>query len=282
MITECIDSIGNFLDVNPYEVELIIVDNSLAKNAEEMKNLAENHPLNQLLEIKYIYNSENLGYGQGNNIGIKVSTCDIICIMNPDIRFGEPILRDVFKKFKNTNLALLGYKQVGGFNYSFYMKPECRNSFTDFITKFINKIDIFFPKCFYLSGAFFFVDKHKFQEVGNFDEKIFLYFEEPDIANRLQAAGYQVQYDKSKIYHHLVGDRVAWSQKQFNRVMESLIYYLDKFKISKKKYFNVLKREVRIKLFIAGILNDKVRSEKFAEELKIIKRFNHDEESFGA
>ncbi len=202
--------------------------------------------------------------------------------MNPDVRFGEPTLRDVFEKFKNTNLALLGYKQLGGFNYSFYMKPECRNSFFGFITKFMNKIDIFYPKYCFLSGAFFFVDKHKFQEVGNFDEKIFMYCEEPDIANRLQTAGYQIQYDNSKIYHHLVCDRVELSETTFNRQMESLIYYLDKFKISKKKSISVLKGEVRIKLVIARIMNNQAKSDKFVEELKMIERFNHDEELFSA
>ena len=266
-INDCLSSIGDFIDINSSELEVIIVDNSSGSDASEIESLVGNHPLKEKVEVRYLNNISNLGYGQGNNFGIKASSGDIICIMNPDVRFTNYLLNDVLVKFRDAKLALLAYKQLGGFNYSFYMKPECRNKYFGFITKAINKLDVLFPKCFYLSGAFFFVDKLKFEEVGLFDENIFMYFEEPDIANRLQKRGYKIKYDKSKSYDHLVGERLGWSEITFMREMDSLRYYLKKYGLDEKKYLKKMLSEVEIKLKIAKFLKDKERTHSFENEI---------------
>ena len=275
-MVECINSVGEFLDIDAQSVEIIIVDNSNEINAEEIKQIIEKHPLNKQLSIKYHHNKSNLGYGHGNNIGISKSSGDIIAVMNPDVRFGSKILKDVQRKFKNEKLGLLAYKQMGGFNHSFYIKPEFRNVFYGFFEKFFNKVDVFFPKCFYLSGAFFFLDKQKFEEVGNFDENIFMYYEEPDIANRLQKKGYEIQYDKTKKYHHLVGNRTGFSEIAFEREIRSLVFYLDKFKINKKKYFKTHLTSLKIKIALAKILKDKTREESFKKEIEWLKNLQKD------
>lgn len=266
-IDGCLTSIGDYLEISAAQLEVIIVDNSSGQNAAEIKKITEAYLLGENVRVEYIHNTSNLGYGQGNNVGIKASTGEIIGIMNPDIRFTFFLLKDVLKKFENPQLGLLGYKQLGGFNYSFYMKPECRNKFFGFITKAINKLDMFFPKCFYLSGALFFVDKKKFEEAGYFDENIFMYYEEPDIANRLQKLGYKIKYDNTKSYDHLVGERVGWSEVTFNREMDSLLYYLKKYRINTKTYLKTMLSEVKIKLKIAKILKDKERINSFQNEI---------------
>jgi GT2 family glycosyltransferase len=179
LISDCLQSILDYADISLDEIEIIVVDNSSGENAEELKSRVENHSVAKKIKTKYIHNVANLGYGQGNNIGIFNSTGDIVCIMNPDVRFTEPLFKDVLLKFEDSNLALLGYKQTGGFDYSFYMKPELKSAFSGWKMKLLNKRDSFNPKKHYLSGAFFFIDKNKFSQIGMFDEKIFMYFEEP-------------------------------------------------------------------------------------------------------
>ena len=271
LISDCLQSILDYADISLDEIEIIVVDNSSGENAEELKSMVDNHSVAKKIKTKYIHNVANLGYGQGNNIGIFNSTGDIVCIMNPDVRFGSSILQDVLLKFENNKkLAILGYKQLGGFNYSFYPKPEYRTMFSDFWAKFYNKIDVFNSKKHYLSGAFFFIDKKKFKEVGNFDENIFMYYEEPDIANRLQQKGYTIIYDKSKIYYHLVGNRLEWSEVSFTREKNSLVYYLDKFKFNKRTHFRKLIREIKIKKIIINLLGDNIRKHKFEQEIKVL------------
>ncbi|MBD8018757.1 glycosyltransferase [Kaistella pullorum] len=267
------DSICQFLDIDKESLEVIVVDNSPEPEAAETRTITENHPLAGIVSLKYIRNTKNLGYGQGNNVGIEASRGDLICIMNPDVCFREPLLKDVLKHFQDNKLGLLGFKQLGGMNYSFYIKPEYRNSIYGFTTKILNRLDLFFPKYCYLSGAFFFVDKSKFKEVGMFDENIFMYFEEPDIANRLQNGGYKIRFNSGKSYLHLVEDRVSWQGTSFHREMESLIYYREKYKINTHKYYNMMKNEVKIKSLVASLLGDKVRSHKFVQERQMIEDF---------
>ena len=270
-ITNCFISIIEFLDIAAEELEVLVIDNSTGCEAKEMKKLVEGHDLYKIISVQYIHNSANLGYGQGNNVGIKHAKGDIICIMNPDVRFGSKILKDIADKFRNENLALQSYRQIGGFNYSFYIKPEFRNKFTGVLTKMANKIDIFNSKYFYLSGAFFFVKKEIFIEIGLFDENIFMYYEEPDIAKRIEEKNYEICYDNSKFYYHLVGDRKEWSEKSFNCEINSLKYYLNKFNFNIKKIVNSYIKEYRVKIIVAKILNDYVRVSKFKKEEEQIK-----------
>lgn len=272
LIDECLHSIQKFSDVPKESLEVLVVDNSQGERAASLKRQITNHPINDFIETKYIHNSENFGYGQGNNIGIKSSSGDIICIMNPDVRFTEPLFKDVLLKFEDSNLALLGYKQTGGFDYSFYMKPELKSAFSGWKMKLLNKGDSFNPKKHYLSGAFFFIDKNKFSQIGMFDEKIFMYFEEPDIAKRIDEKKYTILYEKSKKYIHLVGDRTAWSERAFTSEMNSLKYYLTKYNFDTANIINKYLEEYKFKVLAAKFLNDKNRLIKFQNEIKQIEK----------
>lgn len=270
-IEDCLTSIERFLDVAPSEVEVIIVDNSSGNDASEMKTISGNHHLNKVLNVRYIQNFANLGYGQGNNVGIRAALGEILCIMNPDVRFLEPLLFDVLSEFENKDIAMLSYKEKGGSGNSYYMKPEFKSFISGWELKLRNKFDQFNPKKHYLSGSFLFLDKSKFDKIGLFDENIFLYYEEPDIMRRLQMNGGKIKYKKEKKYLHLVGDRTVFSENAFTNEIKALKYYLKKFKFNEDKIIRNYLQEYKIKTFAAIVLNDKIRLEKFKKEIKIIK-----------
>lgn len=270
LIVDAIESIYRFSDIPETSFEIILVDNSnYEMNAILTKLINEVFPNKQ---IKIIHNPQNTGYGAGNNIGINAAKGELICIMNPDVRFLEPLMNDVQNKFSSDkNLGLLGYKQTGGFNYSFYMKPEFRNMVSGFQMKLLNKVESFSAEKHYLSGAFFFIDKVKFQNIGLFDEKIFLYFEEPDVSNRMRKKKYHIHYEKSKKYLHVVGNRVVYSDFGFKNEMKSLHYYLKKYDVNTASFLRKFIKEYSIKLKIAKALSDKARVDKFEKELDVIK-----------
>ncbi len=269
LIRDAIQSIYDFSDINPSDFEVIIVDNS--NNEMHQILLKEISDLKSLYNIIIIHNIKNGGYGQGNNIGIKAAKGKIISIMNPDVRLIEPLAKDVLHKFNSMHLGVLGYNQMGGGDYSFYIKPECRGFLSGWKMKLLNKINLFSETKHYLSGAFFFADKQKFEEIGFFDENIFLYFEEPDISNRMIKAGYSINYDQSKKYVHLVGDRISYSDFGFRNEMKSLSYYLKKYNIDEAKFLKTFLKEYSIKLKVAKLLSNKERVQKFIEEIKVIK-----------
>ena len=272
LIINCISSIFKYNDVSDNEVEVVVVDNSDMAVGNETSRLIKDEFGDR---VKFIKSDKNGGYGNGNNLGIKNSTGDIICIMNPDVLLCEPVFSHARSMFcKNKNLGMLGYKQLGGYSLSFYIKPEYQwLLLSSFFVKIYNKINYFNSKFMYLSGAFFFTDKKKIVEIGCFDENIFMYFEEPDLTNRFGCKNFDIIYNKTKKYIHLVELKKNISFEQFFFWIKSRIYYLDKYKYNKKYDMTMLKIEFFVKMIISSILLNKQKKDMFFKKSKYLARF---------
>ena len=247
LIEDCIDSILQYNDLGENNVEIIISDNSDDSNATELELLLTKKYGDQ---VNYYHNKSNLGYGNGNNHGIARSESNIVAVMNPDVRLCESLFKDGLKSFsENKKLAFLGYKQLGGANLSFFFHPEYYFSFLNTpLIRFCNVFNIFTARFHYLSGAFFLVDKKKFEQIGLFDENIFLFFEEPDIVKRFIKLGYDVSYNPKFSYQHLVENR-DFSAKSYLNWLNSLNYYCRKHQFNIYSYIKRLRLEYQVKIF---------------------------------
>lgn len=266
LIEECIDSILLYNDLGQTNLEIVISDNSDDFNATELELFLNNKYGNQ---VNYFHNKSNLGYGYGNNLGIARCKSNFVAVMNPDVRLCEPLFKDGLKSFsENEKLAFLGYKQMGGVNLSFFFHPEYYFSFLNaLLIRFCNAFNLFNPRFHYLSGAFFLIDKKKFEHIGLFDEKIFLFFEEPDIIKRCLKSGYDVKYNPEFCYQHLVENR-GFSQKSYLIWLDALKYYCQKHHYNIHIYLKKLRLEYQIKIFYGLIL----KKRSLVEHNKYLKR----------
>lgn len=203
-IFDCVDSIQRQADIPLKDIELIIVDNC----SRESEPMFER--LRQLWgeDIVLIENTQNGGYGQGNNVGIRKATAPVILIMNPDVRLIEPVFRYCLEQFTlHKSLVLYGFTQ---------RQPDGRigraTSWLSTIHPYIaeplrfvtGKLNLFFPKYMYVTGACFFLRRATFEQVGLFDEHIFMYGEEEDIHDRLLTTeGATIGYARHLSYLHL-------------------------------------------------------------------------------
>jgi GT2 family glycosyltransferase len=274
LIEDCINSIIKHNDLGQDCVEIIIVDNSDSEASKKLFSYVKKLFGSRIILIK---NEENLGYGQGNNVGIEKSKGKIICVMNPDIRLTQPLFATVENEFNSDKkLCLLGFKQRGGVDLSYYLKPQYSLPFlSSFLVKFCNKLNLFFPRYFFLSGAFMFLNKQKFEEVGKFDEKIFMFFEEADIAQRIDEKGYYIKFIKHFQYLHLVGDRNSWSPLSFRIWLTSLNYFLEKNKINKGSFYINRKLESKISLVLARAMNNRSKAVRIKNELEMISKYEN-------
>ena len=213
-IFDCLDSLFNNNDIGD-ELEVIIVDN-MSKSYNETKN--------NLLEIygstiTMLQNNCNGGYGQGNNIGIRKATAPIVMIMNPDVRLVQPVFKRAVEVFKNSSVVQYGMQQLdinGNRAYSFAVSSTIHPLIGLPITSICNKIRFFVPRIMYLSGACFFIRKSSFEEIGLFDERLFMYREEDDIHYRLmKRKKNQIVYDKNVGYKHLHGLYSKFDENDF-------------------------------------------------------------------
>ena len=272
IIEKCLHNLFYYNDIG-LDLEVIIIDNSSADVSSKMFQLLEEKYCGQL---KLIKNHKNGGYGQGNNVGIKNASGDILAIMNPDIILTENVFKNALNHFNShSNLGLLGYKQLGGHNLSFYFKLEHYIPFiSSFLTKLLNKNNFFLESYMFLSGAFLFVKKQDFKKIGMFDENIFLYGEESDITHRLLDLKLNLKYDGTKSYLHEIDQRVDMTENNYKIFIESALYYLKKFDYDRSFFLKKLKFELIIKKFIFAILNRNKKIDTINDHIKILDQFN--------
>lgn len=271
-IYDCISSIKQWSDIPLDELELIIVDNN-SRNTDYM--------FEQLLslygsDIVLIKNTRNGGYGQGNNMGIRKATAPVVLIMNPDVRLIEPVFKTALDAFEeNKALSIYGMKQmlsaIEQSNNSFSCAYTVNGYLQTFLTSFGNHYDKYFPKFMHFSGSCFFVRKEMFEQIGLFDETIFMYGEEEDIHYRMRKKGFtQMLYNPKLHYLHLTKERepnLAYETKILDVAIEQ----------SKKKGYNVrntIKNRLRNNTIL--LLREKMLvflGKKDKRQLNLLKEF---------
>ncbi len=194
--------------------EIIVIDNNSEDGLGSI--LAWQNP-----EVKFIQNDKNLGMGAGNNIGIRKAQGKYVVIMNPDtIAFQDTFVGLYEYMESRKDVGIVGPKQL---NPDKTVQNSCyrwHGLFTPLYRRtplgkfnFAKKdLDRFLMKDFdhdrerevdWLLGSFFFCRASVLEEVGFFDERFFMYFEDTDLCRRFSHGGHKVVYNpKVKIIHN--------------------------------------------------------------------------------
>lgn len=181
------------------ELRILVVDNS--NNPDEVEKLKSRIPEDQLL-----FSPENLGYAGGNNLGILTMLdhpdIDLIALLNPDIRLRNnifPALRALFSKdpllgVAGPRLCIRGsentiYSDGGILEKNRFLKPAHIHNDTS-----VHEVEIPSKKNIdYVNGSFIMMRADAIRDVGLFDEKFFLYFEEVDWCKRAREKGWSLK-----------------------------------------------------------------------------------------
>jgi len=225
-LKECISSLLNQTYQN---YEIILVDN--ASTDDSVKFVEK-----EFSSIKIIKNTKNLGFAQGNNIGIKNSKGDLIALFNPDAvadkNWLENLVSAVQKSEKKAATAgkifYLGDKF--GKNAVFCTWPKM-NPYSAMPYNFHNEEPS--SNVDYLSGAAMLVKKTVIDKVGFLDPDYFLYFEETDWCARMIRAGYDLEYVPNAIAWHVVSSTISDDEKKTYFIERSRIRFaLKNFDVS--------------------------------------------------
>ncbi|MDA2936018.1 glycosyltransferase family 2 protein [Patescibacteria group bacterium AH-259-L05] len=193
------------------DYEIIIVDNNSTDSSKEF--------LLQL-KCKVILNNENIGYAAANNQGIKLAKGKYILTLNPDVIVLPESIEKLFGFLENSpDVAMAGPQLLNpdkSIQYSCCRFPEVytpaiRRTFLGKLPLFKKELNRYLMLDFdhkktkevdWLIGAVLMVRKSALDSIGLLDERFFLYFEDVDLARRIQKAGYKVMYyPESKMYH---------------------------------------------------------------------------------
>jgi len=205
LLAACLNSLSK---ITYPKVEIIVVDNGSKDGSVDYINGLTKLRINGLT-IKKILNKENLGFAEGNNIGLRQAEGEYVLLLNNDTEvepdFLEPLIEEMEINSKaavvQPKIIFSTYKklQAGGsfftssgilYPYGFFKDPDD--------PKYNQKMKIFSA-----NGACMLIKKEVIEKAkGLFDDDFFAYFEETDFCWRVILAGYEVLYEpKSLIYH---------------------------------------------------------------------------------
>lgn len=235
-------------------LEVIVVDNNSTHWEHTKQQIKSQYP-----QVISISNSNNGGYGKGNNVGIYASTAPIIAIMNPDVRLTMPsTFNTIIHTLCNEEIVLCGGKQYTE------KGEQCQSFWYDFMSPIIcqtlflpiqKRLDIFIDKNMWLSGAFFAIKKEAFSDIGLFDEELFMYCEENDIMRRLHKKNpkAKIKYLPDLHYIHCIGKRLV-SKSSIERELASQLYLCRKFDISNKTFVKHEIRKIKLSTLVSFFL----------------------------
>jgi GT2 family glycosyltransferase len=196
-ITEdCIESINRSLTNTKIKYEIIVVDNnSLDGSAETLQKIAQN----KASRLLYFQTGTNLGFGRGNNFGVKKASGKYILLLNTDTIILNRAIEKLYNYYveNEKQVHFLGAKLL---NSDLTPQPSACRFFTlpvVFATLLL-KGDYWgltrsspskFCQTDWISGACIMTTKKYFERLKGFDKDIFMYMEEVDLLYRAKKLG---------------------------------------------------------------------------------------------
>lgn len=195
---------------NPTVKRIFLIDNSKTRDDDYLG-----------LDVTYVFNDINLGYGRGHNIALRQTLYDkmspIHIVMNADVHLEPEIIDNIVAYMcQHTDVAMLMPKVYYPNNKIQYLCRLLPTPIDLFGRRFLpkrfmrrrverlemrhtdyNKI-IEVP---HISGCFMTIRTEVLEKSGLFDERFFLYLEDVDLTRRISKWGKTIFYPKVHIVH---------------------------------------------------------------------------------
>jgi GT2 family glycosyltransferase len=273
-IYDCLKSVFQYNDIGD-SLEVIVVDNNSRNYQLMYDRIKLLYP-----QVQIIPNDQNGGYGQGNNIGVRASTSPIVAIMNPDVRLIMPVFGKFIETLSDEHVIMCGGKQFATLtqaNPSFYY-DFTESGFRQTIGHILcHKLDKYNEKRMWLQGAFFAIKKYEFEQIGLFDENIFMYEEECDIHIRIKKSisNFSIKYLPQLKYIHLTEKR-PFSEKATRQQLKSQLYLCTKYNIPFSKFIWTQRLCLNINLLVQFVLTRSLkRSNYHTFRLQLLKTITY-------
>jgi GT2 family glycosyltransferase len=230
-LEQCLHSVQKAIE--NLDAEIIVIDNDSKDGSCEMvKTLFPN--------IVLIENKENVGFSKANNQAVAVAKGEYLCILNPDTAVSEAVFKQTIQYSESiANIGALGvYLMDGTGNFL----PESKRNLPTPIVSLL-KLTGFSQKYYanqisetengeveVLVGAFMFLKRSIYNEVGGFDEDYFMYGEDIDLSYKITQAGYKNYYLGSTTVLHYKGESTKKDEMYFDRFYGAMqIFYRKHF-----------------------------------------------------
>ncbi len=249
LLRDCLESIASS-SRRAFQLEnVFVLDNNSSDASAEFNEDFD-------LPLTIIENDRNRGFAAAANQGAGLGDAEYLLFLNPDVILASESLNrpmEFMEREDNTHVGICGIQLK---DETSMVARTCRHfpHLKRFLTE-ICGLPKLWPDRFsgspmlhwdhqkshivdQVSGAFFLVRRSVFEEIGGFDERFFLYFEEVDFSLRARKAGWHTFYHTGAFAHHvdlewlnqtrdkrhfyMCKSRIQYSLKHFSR-LEALV-----------------------------------------------------------
>jgi GT2 family glycosyltransferase len=209
-------------------LEIIVVDNASGDGSLDI--LRAGAP-----DACIVESAVNTGFAGGCNLGVDHATGDYVALLNPDARphrewisaavavlESQPSVGCVASKVLDWDGTNLDYGSVGmsfdGQAYKYHAGQPDTGGFEE-------QADVLFP-----TGSAMVMRTHLFRELGGFDERYFMFFEDVDLGWRLWLRGHRVRYVPTSLTYH-----------RHHATMERYGTWLERYLLSRNALYTIYK-----------------------------------------
>ena len=220
---KCAESIYECINSIPNKYPILVIENSA-------DNFFKSNLEKKYNNVKCILTGKNLGFGKANNIGLNLVKSKYVFLINPDVLLTSNTTEQLIyysKKIKDFTLLAPVLNDLEDKTHSICKKK----------LPIVNKPE--YLEVDSIRGFAMFFNMSKFESIGFFDEKIFLYFEEDDLCRRVRKLNQKIYVIFSSKVIHKGGQS---HNKEFNEQMELSRnwHYMWSYFYYNKKHFTYL------------------------------------------
>lgn len=230
----CLRSVRTLIDSTPLRVGFVLVDN--ASSTFDAHAFTKKY----IPEALVILRDKNYGFGASCNRGAHEVDAKYYFFLNPDTRIDDPKLLMKLSTFMKETprigiaapkiLYMDGTLQETCRRFPFWFTPVAQR------TKLMNQKKSHQHKRHFLmedfshenyrmvdwvQGSAFMIDGALFHEMGGFDERYFMYYEDVDLCRSCWMRGRSIYYLPSAMLHHAYGKESAKGNTTWERVLHN-------------------------------------------------------------
>jgi N-acetylglucosaminyl-diphospho-decaprenol L-rhamnosyltransferase len=206
----------------PETNKVIVVENGSGDDSAAWLKANLTDPNTQIL-----VSEKNLGFGGGNNLGVRGATAEFVFLLNSDATVLPGALALLAEKLKDPTIGivapaiLMPNQELQPNVYGLFPTPARILS-----RKAANSPETNQPD--WISGAAMMLRRQEFLDIGGFDENLFMYMEDVDLCKRYSDKGLRIEREPSAKIVHLGGASATTSKSQKEQFRKSTDYYLEK------------------------------------------------------
>jgi GT2 family glycosyltransferase len=249
-------------------VAIYVVDNGSGDDSVDILREAFKDELDEVLIVA---NDKNIGFGSGCNVAAKLALegkPDYIWLLNNDARPAATCLAALLQKASSVgrNVGMVGSTLRDSPNAEkghagSWMKPwmlTCGTVFSD--------IDLADHRYSWPTAASVLLNARAMNDVGLFDERFFMYWEDADLAMRFRSAGYFLVVANDAIVEHRAGTS---SEKA---LVQRYIWHFESQRLWLEKHHEfpgIAKLILSVKFLLKAVYDrDLIRFSKIIAEIK--------------